>query len=273
MTTLSRVLEILRLDVVVRHTFLCSMALGGLAGSPAHAADASGKGPVASFIKGEVEAGPLVDGATPVAFTRVKRNQEIAPGSVVKTGEDARAELKFSDGSIVRVGPSSQLKVAGAGFNGKTKEVQVEATLVAGKAWAKVAKLVGDDAKFQVKTQNAVAGVRGTIFRVNIDKDEATVVKVYNGAVAVSNSPFFDNSQKDGPQGPIASDRKQIAAPMAEVSKDVFEKILGKMMEVRVGANGKISEPAAFTKEGDTQEDPEWVRWNEERDGGKARSE
>jgi hypothetical protein len=130
--------------------------------------------------------------------------------------------------------------------------------------------LVGDDSKFQVKTQNAVAGVRGTIFRVNVDKDEATVVKVYNGAVAVA-APMLAGADTTADTGPISSDRKPIPAPFTEVSKKEFEHILGKMMQVRIakGASVSAATPVQFTQKEDEASEPEWVRWNSSRDAGK----
>lgn len=234
-------------------------------------AGAASKGPAkATFIKGDVNAGVSADGKAEPTFARVKRGQELVPGTVLKTGEGARAEITFADGSVVRVGPAAELRIDGAAFDGKTKEVKVDATLVAGQAWAKVSKLVGDESKFQVKTQNAVAGVRGTVFRVNVERDEATVVKVYNGAVAVA-APLLSGSEEPVATGPIDPNRKPIAAPYSKVSQKEFEHLLGKMMQIRIAKGGTVSQaaPSAFTEEEDSKAEPEWVRWNAARDAGK----
>jgi hypothetical protein len=226
-------------------------------------------GPKATFVKGDVQSS--VDGKT---WTRLKRGSDVAPGSHVKTGADSRAELTFTDKSVVRVGPTSELKVDTAAFEGKSNEVKVEATLVAGEAWAKVAKLASDQSKFQVKTANAVAGVRGTVFRVNIDRDEATVVKVYNGAVAVA-APLIASEQLVADNGsPIRTDRKEVKPPMAEVTKAQFEVLLGKMMQVRIAKDRAATDaapvPTQFTDDDDKKGEPEWVRWNSERDSNKS---
>ena len=228
-------------------------------------------GPKASFVKGDVDVSMDGTSAAPT-WTHVKRGAEIAAGSVVKTGDGSRAELTFPDGSVVRVGPGSQLKVDGSSFDGKTKEVKVQATLVAGEAWAKVAKLVDDKSKFQVKTANAVAGVRGTVFRVNVDRDEATVVKVYNGAVAVAAPLIGSDSGTQDATGPIDPNRKPINNPFTEVDLKTFEKLLGKMMQVRIAKGQTIqsASPEAFTQDDDTKAEPEWVRWNSDRDAGKS---
>lgn len=222
--------------------------------------------PKATFIKGDVQAGPAG------ALAKLKRGSIIAAGSVVKTGDGARAELTFPDGSVVRIGPSSELRLDAAAFDGKTKTVKVEAEVVGGSAWAKVATLVGQDAQFKVKTQNAVAGVRGTIFRVNVESDEATVVKVYNGSVAVGGAPAYLGSNNDDAckANPIKCNRKEIGAPMQEVDVKQFEHLLGTMMQIRIGATGvKAAAPEAFTAEQDAAAEPEWVRWNNARDAGK----
>lgn len=237
-----------------------------LPASTATAGGPAGK-PKATFVKGDVSVS--ADGKT---WTNVRRGSELAAPSTVKTGDGSRAELTFPDGSVVRVGPGSQLAVGVASFDGKTKEVKVEATVVAGEAWAKVAKLVDNNAKFQVKTANAVAGVRGTVFRVNVDRDEATVVKVYNGAVAVAAPLIASDSVAANSGSPIDPNHKVIAPPMHEISKADFEKLIGEMMQVRIakGQTVKDVEPTAFTKDDDSKGEPEWVRWNTEMDAGKS---
>ena len=251
----------------VRALIPMALGLGLLLGFAPDAAAAS-KGPKASFVKGDVEQGKTAEGP----FKKVKRNREVKPGAFLRVGENSRAELKWPDGSILRVGPSSLLHIKESGYNAKSKEVSVDATLVGGKAWAQVSNLVGTEAKFQVKSQNAVAGVRGTVFRINVDKDDATVVKVYDGAVAVSNSPFFQDKpdDKNAAASPIDPNRKQIASPFQEISKKEWEQIVAKMMEVRVGPDGKMSSASQFSAESDKLEDPEWVNWNLACNGGKC---
>jgi hypothetical protein len=235
-----------------------------LAPSSSSAAAPAGA-PKATFVKGDVQAGPAGG-----ALAKVKRGQLLEAGATLKTGDGARAELTFPDGSVVRVGPASELRLTGAAFDGKTRQVKVEAEVVGGQAWAKVASLVGKDAQFSVKTQNAVAGVRGTVFRVNVEKDAATVVKVYEGSVAVGAPAFIDTDDKACKDNPIKCNRREIAPPMREVDAAQFEHILGQMMQVRIGKDGpKAATPTTFTAEDDAKAEPEWVRWNTSRDAGK----
>lgn len=254
------------IPTTLRTLAIAAVAVAALVATSIEAAPTA-QVPKATFIKGDVQAGP------PAALKKLKRGSTIEAGSIVKTADGARAELTFPDGSVVRIGPSSELRLDSASFDGKTRTVKVEAEVVGGQAWAKVATLVGDDAQFKVKTQNAVAGVRGTIFRVNVESDEATVVKVYNGSVAVGGAPAYLGSTTEDAAckaNPIKCGRKEIAPPMQEVDVKQFEHLLGTMMQIRVGKTGvKAAAPEAFTAEQDAAAEPEWVRWNSARDAGK----
>ncbi|MEZ4271329.1 MAG: FecR domain-containing protein [Myxococcota bacterium] len=46
------------------------------------------------------------------------------------------------------------------------KEKVVKARLFVGRLWAKVTSLFSSDSRFEIQTDNAVAGVRGTAFRL-----------------------------------------------------------------------------------------------------------
>jgi hypothetical protein len=161
-------------------------------------------------------------------------------------------------------------------------ERNFSAQMLKGQAYALVSKNDGENSAFELKTGNAVAGVRGTAFRIDSKQDKSTVVRVYSGAVAVSNAPIYAKPGKSGaqtgksvtqtpspapgPQGvkPGGPGRKEVAGP-SEVTKKEWEEFVAKaLQEVRVAANGDISEPVAFDPEKDAAD--EWVAWNKSRD-------
>ncbi|RJO68637.1 MAG: hypothetical protein C4523_07055 [Myxococcales bacterium] len=181
---------------------------------------------------------------------------------VVRTEKGSRLELKLPDGSVLRVAPDSRIQLKSLLATGEKDKPGMSFKVEAGKIWANVSKALGSDRKFEVATDSAVAGVRGTVFRVDVLEDAATIVRVYAGAVAVTNAPIFE--RKPEPKG----DRVQVPGPR-EVTKKEFEELVAKaMQEVRVSADGKLT-MSAFTA-GD-QDD--WVRWNQTRDGQPPKGE
>lgn len=240
------------------------------AAKPSAPAGVAGK---VTFLKGAAQRGAKEDGP----FKQLKRNDDVKEGEVLKTAADTKVEIKLADGSLVRLAPNTTMRLGNAkGADGGDKQ-KGQSKLTAGKMWASVTKAVGTESKFAVRTENAVAGVRGTTFRVDAEEDGTTVVKVYEGAVAVGNGPLVEKAKaaSAGGTGPIDfKNRKQVAAPLQEVTKDEWEKIVGKMMSIKVASNGAMAEPEQFTAQSDAkdQADTDWVAWNQEMDkaGGKA---
>ena len=83
--------------------------------------------------------------------------------------------MKLAVGSVLRLGPSSKAAVQAASFGKSVEERKVTAKLLVGKVWANVAKAVGGEQRFEVRTENADAGVRGTTFRVDAATERSGV--------------------------------------------------------------------------------------------------
>jgi hypothetical protein len=190
-------------------------------------------------------------------------------GDLLETQKRTRLEVKLADGSVVRLGPSSKAEVQAAAFGKSVEDRKVSAKLVVGKVWANVAKAVGGEQRFEVKTENAVAGVRGTTFRVDAATDRSVVVKVYSGTVAVASGPIpRPEHNAPGTPGSTGSpsgkrERVQISGPQ-QVTREQWEKIVTNMMEVRVSSDGVPTEPEKFALA--TPGEDEWEEWNRTRD-------
>lgn len=202
----------------------------------------------------------FLDGeATRAAGGEVER---LAAGSALREGDEVatqkrtRLELTLADGSVVRLGPLARARLETASFGRSVEERRVSARLLVGNVWAHVARAVGGDSRFEVRTENAVAGVRGTTFRVDAAHDRSLVVRVYAGTVAVAGGglPRPEHATPGGP-------RQRVPGP-EEVTREQWEKIVTAMMEVRVSAAGDAEEPRTFAL---TADDP-WEAWNRERD-------
>jgi ferric-dicitrate binding protein FerR (iron transport regulator) len=196
--------------------------------------------------------------------TPLKKNDRILKGQEVKVGEKSRIELKYPDGTVMRFAERSTIKIDDITYDGKTQNKKVKVDLGGGKVWANVKKLVTPDSRVEVKTVNAVAGVRGTVYRVNVDEDNSATVKVYDGSVAVAGVPkdtakpsgqFTAPVQVEGP--------KQVPPPYHEVSMEEWTVIVKAMQQITISPQGVASKPQDFTPQEDMDD---WVKWNRERD-------
>ena len=232
------------------------VAAATLAQAPAKGAAAAGK---VTFLAGD---------ATRTAGHEPEKLAMGAPvyqGDVLATQRRTRLEVTLADGSVVRLGPTSKAEVQAAAFGKTVDQRNVSAKLLVGKVWANVAKAVGGDQRFEVKTENAVAGVRGTTFRVDAANDKSVVVKVYSGTVAVASGPI-PRPEHQGAEKPGKPERKQIAGPQ-QVTREQWEKIVTNMMEVRISSDGVPSEPEKFALASPGKD--EWEEWNRSRDEAK----
>ncbi len=224
----------------------------------------------AAFLSGIFLAGTaLAGGAGRVTFlagsaerTHAGARSALAQGGAVDVGDEvatgagARLELTLADRSVVRLGPSSKLTLREAELSGDGQK-KFSAKLLLGKLWAKVASTLGGESHFDVETDNAVAGVRGTTFRVDAHHDRSVLVRVYAGAVAVAAANRL-------PQMAHGSTRHEVAGPQ-EVDRRTYEKLVARMMQVKVSAAGELAEPERFTAQSEAQD--RWVAWNQQRDG------
>jgi hypothetical protein len=262
-----------RLAIAVLAT--AAVAVGvGFDWNEAQAAKAPVAGKV-TFYRGNVMRASSAEGP----WKKLKRNRKFFRGDVIKTGDGSRVELKFVDRSIVRLGAETTLELHEAFFSGKGGNKKVSAVVKAGRAWANVNKFVGGKNAFDLRSDNAVAGVRGTIFSLARSKDGGTKVSVFGGSVAVDNSPWVQALRKRSNskpahrrtnKAPIAfGSRKEVSLGLREISKKQWEQMVGKHQTMAIAADGKKSEVASFDmKDALAGVDGEWIKWNQGRDSG-----
>jgi hypothetical protein len=179
----------------------------------------------------------------------------VGQGDILETGEGARLEIRFSDASVLRLGPAAKLQLSEAHFGAGRAARKLSVRLFLGKLWAKVTSAIHGEQKFQVETENAVAGVRGTTFRVDANADKSVLVRVYDGTVAVA------------PGTPAAGrregERREVPGPQ-EVTREQWEKLVGRQMQIFISSDGTPGDPEPFSPDVD-QDDP-FARWNLQRD-------
>ena len=217
-----------------------------------------------TFLQGKAEV--LRKGET--AWRLLQVENILSGADEVRTGEKARIEILLPDRSILRFDQQTTFKMKAVLFDTQEGSRDVKVEMAAGKTWANVRKVFGSKKTFEVASANAVAGVRDTVWRMDVGSDRSTLIRVYEGSVEVYN-PFVkpDYKPEEGGfkaprevQGP-----KEVPRPYEEVSKEQWEQIvLTQMMQVLIPPTGKPGEPVAFSAVDDQRE--EWVRWNQERD-------
>lgn len=194
----------------------------------------------------------------------LKKHDKIMKGQEVKVGEKSRVELKYPDGTVMRFGERSTIKIDDITYDSKTQSKKVRVDLGGGKLWANVKKLVTSDSKVEVKTVNAVAGVRGTVYRVNVDEDNSAMVKVYDGSVAVAGVPKEEAKAPGQFTAPVPiAGPQEVPPPYHEVSMEEWTVIVKAMQQITISPTGVASAPQDFTLQQDMDD---WVKWNQERD-------
>jgi hypothetical protein len=171
--------------------------------------------------------------------------EALKAGSAIELGDTINVKtgnLKFelTDGSVIMLAPASALEITEAEFEGQERK-GFSGLLKAGSLWTKVKKALGGG-KFEVSTERAVAGVRGTIFRIDAEAlikgakgkgRKASIVRVVEGSVGVKPQPAIAKTMKAAL--PKKGPRVEVPGPK-EVTVDEWEKIF-----VTLSANQQIA--------------------------------
>ena len=110
-----------------------------------------------------------------------KAKDDLDWNDVIKTTASGRVRASLTDGSILSLGPNSELKVVQHDASSQQTSLEIGA----GQLRSKVVKITQPGGKFQVKTPNAVIGVVGTDFYVEFAGGNTRVI-CYTGEVWVS---------------------------------------------------------------------------------------
>jgi ferric-dicitrate binding protein FerR (iron transport regulator) len=238
--------------ILMMTVVLCSSVFGAPAGeNDATVTMVQGKAWV--FTKG-MTAGRLL-----------KKGDVLKKEHEIRVAEKSRIEIRFPDGTIMRLAEKSRLKMSEVSYNRQTDGKKVKVNLAVGKIWAKVRKLSTPDSSVVVETSNAVAGVRGTVYRVNVEEDKSAVVKVYDGAVYVA-SP----TKEAAAQPPVQVSKPtevpgphQVPPPYHQVTMEEWTYIVKAMQQINISSQGVATKPQDFDPKADADD---WVLWNQERD-------
>jgi len=146
-------------------------AEGGREGAPTQA---TAQKAVLEYLEGDV----TVDGVA------AEFGQEVKVGAKVQTGDNSYCEIVFGSRNILKI---TQNAIAVVSIDQSHSEVALESGGF-GAVLGKLQSVAGGEAAFKVKTQAAVCGVRGTVFFVQAESPDTTVVCTCNGTVEYSDA-------------------------------------------------------------------------------------
>ncbi len=186
-------------------------------------------------------------------------------GDQIKTLNNVRVELVSSGGHVIRLNQRSRFEVKKTRKKKKTLKTRIKLWL--GKSWFKIKKMTKGRRRFETETPSAVAGVYGTTYRVDVNDDKSTSVKVYSGEVRVGSIPH----EVPGPTELKGVEPHEVPGPTElkdagprEVSKKEWEMIVTSEQQITVSFDNLKINKRKFDLAEDEKE--EWVQWNKKRD-------
>ena len=150
--------------------------------------------------------------------------QTVQAGQAIVTGADGYAQLSLPDGSVLEVFPDSRLIYRANRVNWRDL-----LDLYLGKVRLQIQHLTGDAPPLRVTSPTAVISVRGTVFDVEVDAAQQTIISVENGIVSVrhrllpGNEVFVESGQtlRVTPTLPLTPAAKALVGPLGTLGRVV----------------------------------------------------
>jgi hypothetical protein len=133
------------------------------------------------FFTGRVE----IQRAADLAWRGAEENMRLASGDRVRTFSNARAEVGFDDGNVLRIKPDSLIVIGDLTENVRTKVRTSSVRLLVSNIEADIKKSVVRGSQFRLEMPSATAEVEKARLSVEIRPDKQSHVSVYSGQVAL----------------------------------------------------------------------------------------
>jgi len=193
----------------------------------------------------------------------LKKSSIITGGEPVKTGPESTAKIELPDGSEIVLGPNTDYTLPISAC-----DLLKKSFLERGSIWSRVKKLIGGG-KFEVSTERAGIGVRGTEYTVEIIEENGIkydIIKVYEGSVEVTlkETEAPDNEDKGDKNEKLTEDYKAGKITFEEFFKGLKEAENTKLIKIvepgfMIKTDGKaLGDPVQFNTSEDT-----WFKINE----------
>jgi len=160
-----------------------------------------------------------VDPSTADKWVPASLGKMVGVGDELRTPKDVSIELLFPDGSVIKIAPETHIVIKDFGIIETTKLSTSTIKLMKGKVRAFVYPLINKSSRFNIETENATVGVRGTDFGVTHDlKNSKTKLVCLVGEVGVQSN---DEALKDNKPIPVKKDEAITVVPNAAPSNPV----------------------------------------------------
>ncbi|MDH4247037.1 MAG: FecR family protein [Deltaproteobacteria bacterium] len=192
-------------------------------------------------------------------WTVLNLGDKVKKGDAIRTGMGARVEITLGNKRVFRIGQASEVELPEL-EGGENKNTNAKVNLVLGRFWAGLLKpLKGGTERFEVQTETATIGVKGTQFGVDFDKEsKASAISVITGTVAAVPPPPEEKHEVAGP--------REIAPPQ-EITREEWSVLVTRDQKVII-IPGQAPKVVPMTAE-DKADD--WVKFNTDRDAAIAK--
>jgi len=131
-------------------------------------AEPTGETGTLSSLTGDVQV--LRQGTS--AWIAATSGMEIGTGDSLKTGSDGYVLITFFDGSVMEVEADTEISVEELSVASGTGSTTVRINQVIGNTLNRVENLIDSSSTYEVETLAGSAVVRGTIFRMGVERDD-----------------------------------------------------------------------------------------------------
>lgn len=196
---------------------LLSLILASACGGKAKKESNDLQGAVITAVTGQVTVIRSDDKFTVTADKLYTKEAMLLSGSILETGKDSRADLQFQNGSQMRVGAQTRIKLENAAILTGENFSRTLLRIETGSLYTKVNKLE-KGSSFSIVSPTATAAVRGTDFLTKVDAKTSNVL-VQEGSVAVTDPNFKDEKTVEGGNKASVSGEAVDVKPLDEKDK------------------------------------------------------
>ena len=209
---------------------------------------------VLTYVEGRVDILDREESAIPVV-----REDEVWVGDSVRTKSFSKAEIKFNDGSVLRLAPNTRVLIEEFKMEEQVRQ-SASLKLFRGKIKTLVSKVRGET-NFFVKTPNMDGSIKGSSILISYGMGQTNVF-VKEGGISVNNPLFPDEAVKIRrgeavsipTDAPPSTKRDYLDIEMKMHSKDtdpLKPRVKPKEMQIMEGWIVKLREPVNMLKSGE----------------------